>query len=415
MFEKLFEKPGTIKRLRNASLLEDRLRYLTYRAERGSGWLALREIARYQYIATKYLNIDNDRIITIKEIKDATRRWLRDEMLKFGRKDFSCSSRGYRFISDIKIWLKFLDRLEDPKQRIPWQLKEYVNYMRKEKGLSEATIYTRRFILVQFFSKTKEDLEHFLANLIPAHIDTILIKELSRGLYARRTIKNQMSILRSFLRYAEHRNWCPCGIVDSINSPRVYRHDALPTGLSLEEIQRLVKTTEGERPLDIRDRAIILFLAVYGFRASEVRQLRLEDIDWKQRTFCLKHSKRGPAQQFPLSQTVADALLEYITKTRPQCVSYGEIFLTFRAPFRPLKGLASLIYARWRRLGVDIKKHGTHSLRHACASRLINQGVPLKTIADQLGHRDLETTRVYTKVNLTKLREVANFNLGGVL
>lgn len=415
MFDQLFEKPGTIKRLLNAPLLEDRLRYLNYRAERGTGLLGLREIARYQYIATKYFNINNDRIITIKEIKDATRRWLRDEMLKFGRKDFSCSSRGYRFISDIKIWLRFLGRLEDPKQNIPWQLKKYIDYMRQERGLSEATIYTRRFLLLQFFGKTKEGLQEFLTNLIPTHLEDIVIKELNRGAYRRHTIKNQVSVLRSFLRYAEQCNWCRLGITDSIQAPRIYKHETLPVGLSLEEIQRLLKTTEGEDALDIRDRAIILLLSVYGFRASEVKSLCLKDFNWEQETFRLRHSKRGPTQQFPLSQTVGDALVQYLVKVRPKHIPHDEIFLTFRAPFRPLNGLSSLIYARWRRLGVDIKKHGTHSLRHACASRLINQGVSLKTIADQLGHRDLETTRVYTKVNLSRLREVANFNLGDVI
>ena len=73
-----------------------------------------------------------------------------------------------------------------------------------------------------------------------------------------------------------------------------------------------------------------------------------------------------------------------------------------------------IVSKRWKPLNVAIKHHGAHSLRHACATRLINQGVPLKTIADQLGHRDLETTRIYAKVDLTRLREVANFNLGGL-
>ena len=77
--------------------------------------------------------------------------------------------------------------------------------------------------------------------------------------------------------------------------------------------------------------------------------------------------------------------------------------------------LYSIVSSRWERLHVTIEHHGSHSLRHACATRLINQGIPLKTIADQLGHRNLETTRIYAKVDLPRLREVANFSLRGVL
>jgi integrase/recombinase XerD len=63
----------------------------------------------------------------------------------------------------------------------------------------------------------------------------------------------------------------------------------------------------------------------------------------------------------------------------------------------------------------SLKHHGPHSLRHACATRLINQGMTLKEIGDHLGHRDVEATRIYAKVDLVRLREVAEFDLGGLL
>ena len=65
--------------------------------------------------------------------------------------------------------------------------------------------------------------------------------------------------------------------------------------------------------------------------------------------------------------------------------------------------------------GLPIKHHGPHSLRHACATRLINQGLSLKEVGDHLGQRDLETTRIYAKVDLVRLREVASFDLGELL
>ena len=301
------------------------------------------------------------------------------------------------------------------KSFVPSQIKEFVDYMRQEQNLSETTISFRLAELRRFFSKTKGKSGQFLAHLTPARLDAILIHKLNQGIYAPVTIKNFGHILRVFFRYAEHQGWCRPGIADSIQTPRIYKYATLPVPPTWEEVQRLIKTTEGSRPSDIRARAIILLLAIYGLRNSEVRQLRLEDFDWEQKTFRLKHSKRGPTKQVPLLPTVGQALIRYIKDARPKGASHRELFLTLHAPYRPLGDIWELVSSRWKKLNIKIKHHGPHALRHACATRLINQGVPLKTIADQLGHRSLDSTRIYAKVDLTRLREVANFNLRGVL
>jgi len=270
--------------------------------------------------------------------------------------------------------------------------------------------------LQKFFSQIKKDPRQFLANLIPAQLDAIQIEKLRNRIYSRRTIYGDADTLRAFLHYAERQGWCRAGIANSIKTPRIYRYEALPLGPSWEDVKLLFKTTEGNHPSDIRARAVILLLAVYGLRKSEVCRLRLEDFDWEQDIFRLKRSKLGPIQQFPLVQTVKQALLRYIKEVRPQHSTYHEVFLTTHAPFHPISdSLYEIVSLRWKLLKAAIKNRGPHSLRHACATQLINQGVPLKTIADQLGHRNLDVTRIYAKVNLPRLREVANFNLRGVL
>jgi site-specific recombinase XerD len=65
-------------------------------------------------------------------------------------------------------------------------------------------------------------------------------------------------------------------------------------------------------------------------------------------------------------------------------------------------------------LGLDLKHHGPHALRHACATHLLTEGYSLKEIGDYLGHRHPDSTRIYAKVDLSLLREVANLDLGGV-
>ena len=415
MFSQLFQEPRIIRRHLNAPLLKERLRYLTYRAEQETAHAVLCKISNYQLIIIKYLYLkENDHIYAFKELDNAANRWAHHQKRRF--KGISYSSCKGRFIKYAKLWLKFLGRMEIPKQPpLPSQITEFIDYMRKERNLSEATICNRRLQLQKFFSQIKEEPGQFLAHLTPVQLDAIQIQKLNQGVYSRITIQTCASILRTFFRYAERQGWCQSGITDSIQAPRVYKHATLPSSPSWKDVQRLLKTTEGNRPSDIRARAIILLLAVYGLRDSEVRHLRLEDFDWEQETFRLKRSKLGPTQQFPLVQTVGRALIRYIKEVRPRHSTYREIFLTLPAPFRPMDNLHGIVSPRWKLLNVAIKHHGPHSLRHACATRLINQGMPIKTIADQLGHRDLDTTRIYAKVDLPRLREVANFNLRGVL
>ncbi len=414
MFNKLFQRPHAIRRHFNAPLLEERLRYLNYRAEQKIAHSELRVTSFYQLTIIKHLHLkNNNQIITLKEIETAANRWIHRKNRRL--KDSSCSKCKYRFIQHAKDWLEFIGRFKRPEPHTPSQVIEFANYMRKERNLSEVTIHTHCKRLRKFFNRIKEEPREFLANLTPVQLDAIQIQKLEQGVYSRYTIRDCASTLRTFLRYAERQGWCRAGIADSIEAPRIYKHETLPLGPGWEDVRRLLKTTEENSPLDIRARAIILLLAVYGLRESEVCRLRLDDFDWEQETFRLKRSKHGPMQQFPLVQTVRQALIRYLKEVRPQRSAYREIFLIFKAPFHPMTSLYNTVALRWKPLHVNIKHHGAHSLRHACATRLINQGMPLKTIADQLGHRNLNTTSIYAKVDLPRLREVANFNLRGVL
>jgi integrase/recombinase XerD len=167
-------------------------------------------------------------------------------------------------------------------------------------------------------------------------------------------------------------------------------------------------------PLDIRDRAIIMLFAVYGLRASEVARLRLDDLDWERECLLIHRAKRRQAQIYPLLPSVGNAISRYLEKVRPR-PPHRELFLGLSAPHQPLgprTGLYKVVSKRLATLGVRTAHHGPHSLRHACANRLVAEGLTLKEIGDHLGHRRSESTRVYAKVDLLGLREVAAFDLG---
>ena len=221
--------------------------------------------------------------------------------------------------------------------------------------------------------------------------------------------------LKSFIRFAEDRSWCMPGMATGIRPPRVYPDETVPKGISRVNVLRLLETTEGDRPVDKRDRAILMLFIAYGLRSGEVSALRLDDIDWQNETLRVRRSKSGRTNLYLLSRGVGQATLRYILEVRPRRPE-RTLFFTLAAPIRPLTRAAlwRIVSKRLRHLDIVTGRQGPHILRHAAAQYLLDQGMSMKVIGDFLGHRDPDSTAIYAKVKLNALREVANFDLEGL-
>ena len=201
-----------------------------------------------------------------------------------------------------------------------------------------------------------------------------------------------------------------------IESPRIYADEGLPSYMPWVDVQALIASLTKDDAVTIRDRAIILLLANYGFRRAEVARLRLNDIDWEERTIQITRSKQRRVQSYPLTQTAGEALIQYLTKVRPRC-SHREVFLAMAAPLRPLSAESITQIVRWRSAAIcdGAITYSPHNLRHACAQHLLSKGFSLKKIGDQLGHRSATATAIYAKIDLPRLRQVAELDLGELL
>jgi len=223
--------------------------------------------------------------------------------------------------------------------------------------------------------------------------------------------------LRSFFRYAACQGWCRSDLASGIELPRLYALEDVPRAPSMEEVGRLLEDTAStDDPVNIRDHAILSLLIHYGLRRGEVERLTLDDLDWVAETIRVTRPKLHRAQCYPMSAPVGEAILRYLREARPRC-SHRGLFLTIQAPFRPLSGasITFMVRKRLTKQGVQLNRRGAHCLRHACASQLLSAGFTLKQIADHLGHRSMDATRIYTKIDLPGLRQVAEFDLGALL
>lgn len=417
MFDRLYKRQHAVARHQNGPLAEERLRFLVHCAEQQKSTWTLRSIANYTLVVAKALRLAkrHGELITRTEIEAEADRWVsrqpRPPVIWKGR-------LRLRFICHAIQWLTFLGRLQ-PSATVQWPYAEHVaeftEYMLSERGLSPKTITYRCWTIHAFLSRFDEAGLR-LDTLVVAQVDELVAKKIRDEGYARSTIQNWVSNLRSFFRFAEGRGWCRSGLAAAIMAPRVLSHEGLPAGPSWNDVNRVLAAVQGDRPVDIRDRALLMLLAVYGLRSGEVTALRLADFDWEQEVLTVPHGKGQRPRTYPLCHPVGDAVLRYLQKARPRS-DQRNVFLTLVAPFRPLPSgsLGAVVSRRLHALGLTLPHYGSHALRHACATHLLAQGLSLKEIGDHLGHQSPQTTRIYAKVDLAALRIVGDFSLEGLV
>src|SRR5262249_58461976 len=138
-----------------------------------------------------------------------------------------------------------------------------------------------------------------------------MMRRTSRG-YDRVRVRDYAGYLRGFCRCAEVAGLCRAGLAAGIKTPRTFPQASLPTGPTWDEVRQMFALVGGDRPVDIRDRALLLLLAVYGLRSGEIIRLCLDDFDWDREVFTVTRSKSLRSQPFPLSPSVAAALIRYL-------------------------------------------------------------------------------------------------------
>lgn len=400
MFEKLFKQRPTLARHCAGPLLQERRRFLTYLAGRGLPPNALRRNA-------------ND-LLRITDVLSLARRpgenISSDEIVR------KVKNKRSSLISCAKRWLRFLGRLkQEPVPTIPYakELDAFADYMRDERCLSSSTAKNRSRFLQRFFIQLGKP-KRCLRAIGAAQIDEALLRMVNDGNYTRGTVRTCAQNLRAFFRFAEAHGWCKEKVAETIRSPRTFTQASLPVGPSWNDVKRLLAMTEGGRPIDVRDRAILMLLAIYGLRSGEACRLGLNDFDWEQELLSVTCPKTHRRRIYPLIRPVGNAVLRYLREVRPHS-THRAAFLALRHPFQPLRSATGIVDRRLRRLGLCLPHYGPHILRHACATHLLGHGLTLKEIGDHLGHRHPDTTRIYAKVDMSGLRRVADFDWGGLL
>lgn len=227
-----------------------------------------------------------------------------------------------------------------------------------------------------------------------------------------KSVSRVVSDVRSFLRYLTMRGILQRDLGGELPKICVPRDAAIPSVWEHELLVRLLAAVDRGSAKGKRDYAILLLACRLGLRAGDIRTLTLDQLHWGDSTLEVTQAKTGMPLTLPLTTEVGEALIDYLKSGRP-VTAHREVFLKVNPPFDPFAADGNLhhVISYWRRLaGVRFRaaqKRGLHSLRHTLATRLLEKGTPLTTIAEILGHASLESTRIYAKADVEALRGVA--------
>jgi integrase/recombinase XerD len=278
-------------------------------------------------------------------------------------------------------------------------LSSFERYLLTERGLAAGTV-------VGYLAHAGR----FLAGLSSGGLSAISAAEVSQAVLTVSALmsvagtQNFVSGLRSFLGFLFLEGFVEVDLSQAALAVQ-RRQSSLPRGLARSEVQAILQSCDRRSALGRRDYAMVLLLVRLGLRRGEVAALRLDDIDWRAGELVVR-GKRSRSDRLPLPPDVGRAIAAYLQRGRPPGSS-REVFLTGRAPLGPVAPgtVASTVRRACRRAGVP--EVGSHRLRHTAACDMVSAGVPLVQVAQVLRHHSLQTTALYARVDLDRLRLLA--------
>ena len=284
----------------------------------------------------------------------------------------------------------------------------YTHHQRRTRGLRPQTLRYRAWFSRTFLRAALGTDPIDPSQLTPAAVVAFITSLRHRfGPASMRTVR---SSLRSFFRFLCVEDLCGHALEAALPTVAHWRRATLPRALTEQQLEQVLASFDASTRWGQRDQAIVQCLAAMGLRPGEVADLCLDDIDWRGGTLQIRARKNRRGAALPLPRVVGQALVAYLSRERP-ATDERRVFVAHLGDRRgkPLSSRAvSGVAARAiRRAAVDAPHTGANVFRHTVASRMVQEGASLKEVADVLGHRSLDTTTVYAKLDLPRLREVA--------
>lgn len=289
--------------------------------------------------------------------------------------------------------------------------KQFVNFLRLEKSLSENTILNYNFDINFFFrflesENSIDTIQDVNEKMINDYIFYLRNQKNKKDeYYSIKSVSRNLSCIRSFFRFMYDEKIIVRNPADIIETPKVQRN--LPAVLSIDEIDKIFSKTDLTEKFGIRDRAILETMYASGLRVSEVVNLRIQDLMLKNEI--VKVIGKGSKERIvPIGTSARKYLLLYFDKSRSflrKSKTDDTVFLNFRGGKLSRMAVWNIITKYAKMAGIEKQIH-PHTLRHSFATHLLEGGADIRIIQEMLGHSDISTTQIYTHLDKEYLIEV---------
>jgi integrase/recombinase XerD len=310
------------------------------------------------------------------------------------------------------MWLTFLHRGKrsmSPRQTRNFRQTDpvgpFLHYLMAECGVSPHTLAAYRSDLMRFVRwrhvEAPRPLDRLDASTLGRYVEF-----LSQSGLAASSVIRHIASLSTFFRFLVIDGRITENVAKLLVTPAVW--DRLPIVLSPDAVDRLLSAPSAETHLGRRDSAILETLYATGCRASEVAGLRPVDLDLKRGSArCV--GKGNKERCVPLGSRAIEALGDYLKRDRPLLVArHPETATVFVSKSgRPLSRTALWRVVKQHALATGLNSEvSPHTLRHSFATHLLAGGADLRVVQEMLGHASIATTQIYTRVELSRLRDV---------
>jgi len=286
-------------------------------------------------------------------------------------------------------------------------INDFNNYLEVVCGLSVQTRHYRRRYAEEFLNSIFNSDPIQISRLTPAMIENYF------GEHAKNYKPSSFGVmavsLRCFFKFLEFSGLCKMSLAAGIPHVPNWKLTTLPHYLQQNQIEKLLQSCDQNAAIGKRDYAILRCMTDLGMRGSEVAALKLEDINWRSRVIHLSRGKSRQGAILPLPLFLMEALIDYLKNGRPLS-SVRQVFVFHQAPIGQAitpHVVRQALRSAYQRAGFTPPSQGPHLLRKSFATHLLQKGVALKEIADILRHQSINTTLIYTKVDLPNLEQVA--------
>ena len=285
-----------------------------------------------------------------------------------------------------------------------YHVEPFVDYLALERGLRPRSCDAYRSDVRRFLGYLDErgDVD------TPGEIDHLVLRDyvvhLRNQGKAPVSIRRAQSALRAFFEFLAGEGIVAEDPADRMDRPAVTRK--LPEFLSRDEAARVVEAVDPGSGAYWRDRAILELLYATGMRVSELTALSVGDLD-PEHACCIVFGKGGKERIVPVGDTALKVVARYLAGVRPELDrgrSGGALFLNRRGTRLGRMSVWTIVARAAERAGIE-RRISPHTLRHSCATHMLEGGADLVAVQEMLGHADITTTQIYTHLDRKYLRE----------